>query len=346
MESINDKIQELSEIDLYEVLGVPENATLPQIKKRYNKLVLKYHPDKIKKPTDKTNEKFGLISEAYKILSVDKNRKKYDRFRELISEKTKEYSDLKSSYNEYVKDLTVDKNDPNYEQKKMEGKQDFDKRWEELNNKHGLTTDITPLSTKEADTRLADMIKNRNDGIVVHDNLFEDKKFNVVDFNKAFEEMKKRNIGKELVTGKINAMDTMVPYASVYESNLYVNGADGNANNCAGINEAFNLPSSHITKQDMDNLTSDTDYDTHDKEKLDTKTLEERLREYELMTNNFNNRTLKDYSKDEYGDYGIFDKLLLDKQVKKETTNIVEDEKEDDDVNEIIDEFIDFSKKE
>ena len=78
MESINDKIQELSEIDLYEVLGVPENATLPQIKKRYNKLVLKYHPDKIKKPTDKTNEKFGLISEAYKILSVDKNRKKYE----------------------------------------------------------------------------------------------------------------------------------------------------------------------------------------------------------------------------------------------------------------------------
>ena len=32
--------------DLYEVLGVPRNADLTQIKKAYKKLSLKHHPDK------------------------------------------------------------------------------------------------------------------------------------------------------------------------------------------------------------------------------------------------------------------------------------------------------------
>lgn len=318
MESIHDKIQEFADINLYEVLGIPENATISQIKKRYNKLVLKYHPDKIKNPTDKTNEKFGLISEAYKILSVEKNRKMYDRFREIIQENTKDHTSLKSSYKEFVKDIIVDKDDPSYDQKKEEGKQDFDKKWEELNKKHGVSTDISPLSTKEADTRLAEMIKNRDDGIPAHENLFENKEFNPVDFNKEFEEMKRKTTGKELTTVKVDAMDSMIPYASIYDSNLYASGMDSRATNCAGINEAFNLPSSQITAKDMDEITSTTDYDTHDKDKLDMKTLEERMKEYDKMTKQFNKRTLKDFSKDDYGDYGIFDKLLLDGSSNKD----------------------------
>lgn len=334
MESIHDKIQELSEIDIYEVLGVPENATLQQIKKKYNKLVLKYHPDKIKNPTEKTNEKLGLISEAYKILSVEQHRKMYDRFRELFNEQMKSYTDLKVSYKEYVKSISVDKDDPNYEQKKMEMKQDFDKKWDELNNKHKATTNITPLSTKDADSKLADMIKNRDETMPIHENLFENKEFNTVDFNKAFEETKKKNTGKELTISKIDAMDTMIPYASIYEQNLYACGSDKNSTNCAGLNEAFNLPSSHITTQDID--------------KMDVKTLEDRMKEYNNMTNELNNRTLKDYSKDDYGDYGIFDKLLLDNSNKKQVidNNKINDKINDEINDEIIEEMIDFGEKE
>ena len=351
MESIHDKIQELADTDLYEVLGIPENATLSQIKKRYNKLVLKYHPDKIKTPTEKTNEKFGLISEAYKILSVEKNRKMYDRFREIISENTKDHTGLKTSYNEYVKDIIVDKDDPSYEQNKMEKKQEFEKKWEELNDKHKVTTDISPLSTKEADVILADIIKSRNDGMPAPENLFENNEFNAVDFNKAFEEMKRKNTGKELATTKISAMDSMIPYASIYENNLYANGADSRSNNCAGLDEAFNLPTTHITAKDMDEITASTEYDTHDKDKIDMKTLEERMKEYESMTEQFNKRTLKDFTKDDYGDYGIFDKLLLDGSTKNNKITRKEDDTEGDkeydikyDEFEEPDDFINFGE--
>jgi DnaJ family protein A protein 2 len=60
---------------LYDVLGVPRDASLSDIKKAYKKLAMKHHPDKGGEP-----EKFKKISEAYSILSDDTKRQKYDRF--------------------------------------------------------------------------------------------------------------------------------------------------------------------------------------------------------------------------------------------------------------------------
>jgi len=65
----------MSEIDLYNILGVSKTAKPTEIKKAYYKLALKEHPDK---GGDK--EKFRKVKMAYEILSDEEKRQKYDFF--------------------------------------------------------------------------------------------------------------------------------------------------------------------------------------------------------------------------------------------------------------------------
>ncbi|BDT61480.1 MAG: chaperone protein DnaJ [Flavobacteriales endosymbiont of Rhyzopertha dominica] len=63
----------------YEILGVPKNATINEIKKAYRKLAIKYHPDK-NKNNKIYEEKFKEAAEAYSVLSDTEKRKRYDNF--------------------------------------------------------------------------------------------------------------------------------------------------------------------------------------------------------------------------------------------------------------------------
>jgi len=65
--------------DYYKVLGVEKNASLEEIKKKYRKLALKYHPDR-NKGDKKAEDKFKGINEAYAVLSDAGKRKQYDAF--------------------------------------------------------------------------------------------------------------------------------------------------------------------------------------------------------------------------------------------------------------------------
>lgn len=60
--------------DFYKTLGLSENATYDEIKKKWLKLSLIYHPDKC----DGSDEMFRKINLAYKVLSNPENRKKYN----------------------------------------------------------------------------------------------------------------------------------------------------------------------------------------------------------------------------------------------------------------------------
>ncbi len=65
--------------DYYAILGIDKSVTDSEIKKRFRKLALQYHPDK--NPGDKVaEEKFKEISEAYEVLSDPEKRQKYDQF--------------------------------------------------------------------------------------------------------------------------------------------------------------------------------------------------------------------------------------------------------------------------
>lgn len=63
--------------NLYEILGVSENASADELKKAYRALALKYHPDR--NPGDTVaEEKFKNITAAYEILGDEKKRQEYD----------------------------------------------------------------------------------------------------------------------------------------------------------------------------------------------------------------------------------------------------------------------------
>ena len=65
--------------DLYEVLGVPRDASAADLKKAYRNCANLYHPDK--RPGDKSaEEKFKEAANAYQILSDDTQRAAYDRY--------------------------------------------------------------------------------------------------------------------------------------------------------------------------------------------------------------------------------------------------------------------------
>lgn len=69
----------MSQRDYYEVLGVPRNAGVDEIKKAYRKLALQYHPDR-NQGSPEAEEKFKEASEAYSVLGNEEKRKIYDQF--------------------------------------------------------------------------------------------------------------------------------------------------------------------------------------------------------------------------------------------------------------------------
>jgi molecular chaperone DnaJ len=71
------------EKDYYKTLGVPKTAQAADIKKAYRGLARKYHPDANKGNAD-AEEKFKEITEAYNVLSDEKQRKEYDEARSMF----------------------------------------------------------------------------------------------------------------------------------------------------------------------------------------------------------------------------------------------------------------------
>ncbi|MBW7887410.1 MAG: molecular chaperone DnaJ [Bacteroidetes bacterium] len=65
--------------DYYEILGIPKNSSVDDIKKAYRKLALQYHPDR--NPNNKeAEEKFKEATEAYEVLSDQQKRQRYDTY--------------------------------------------------------------------------------------------------------------------------------------------------------------------------------------------------------------------------------------------------------------------------
>jgi curved DNA-binding protein CbpA len=94
-------------IDLYQLLGIPFNATDEQVKKAYRKRAKDYHPD-----TGGTEEEFILIKTAYEILSNENKRRNYDElYIQFQSDKQEPFHDYQKSEGKYKDNESVDQKD-------------------------------------------------------------------------------------------------------------------------------------------------------------------------------------------------------------------------------------------
>src|SRR5215204_5823415 len=64
--------------DLYQLLGLPTEASEDDIQRAHRKLVREYHPDA--NPKDpRAEERFKAVQQAYEVLSDDNKRREYDK---------------------------------------------------------------------------------------------------------------------------------------------------------------------------------------------------------------------------------------------------------------------------
>ena len=90
----------------YEILGVKQDSGFDEIKSKYRKLAMKYHPDR--NPDNKeAEEKFKKITEAYEILGDAEKRKDYDE--KLLNKNTENRK--KTSSGGYTGDFSFNPND-------------------------------------------------------------------------------------------------------------------------------------------------------------------------------------------------------------------------------------------
>jgi curved DNA-binding protein CbpA len=170
MDNIN--IEDVIDVNLYEVLNINEDASEIEIKKQYKKLILKYHPDK--NPID--TDVYELITLAYNILSNKDLKKLYHELRLIKWDFTK----LKK---ESLKPT------PKHEKK------NFDHLNEEYNKLHGYNSNEKLLNVKEFNDKLKELIEDRKKEII------KLKKINKKEFKKEFDKIQRSedNICNDLI---------------------------------------------------------------------------------------------------------------------------------------------------
>lgn len=257
--------------NLYEVLGLTNEASENRIKKSFKKLVIELHPDK---NPDSNEEIFNHIVIANQVLGNSILRKDYDNY---VQEKDIKilHTDLKKDFDTVIKD--VEKMFP----VKEDATKQFKSKIEELNNKHGVNNN---LNSKNVISQYDQLKKMRDSQI----NIPQEKISNTNDFNQKFESRK--DIGtfnSQIIPANPNSTlgtyqpnDALVGIGDYSKLYLEDNVSTGSY---TSLNMAFKI-------QKFDSNISE-------------KSLKERMEEYKNQSNQYNTRKQGDFSSKKFDDW-------------------------------------------
>lgn len=298
------------QINLYKVLGLKRDCSKNNIKKAFNKLIVKYHPDK-----GGDEEIYEIIVNAYTVLINDETRSQYDELYELENNSNSGYINIK----EKSKDFLSNQNNILSKEDQINYKQ----AWDALNQKHGYyeeNKDDMVIPKKECRERVKELNNQREKQYEkdLPEVLFnKNRPIPMEKFNAAFEASNTSvldMVEKKEIPDAWNCQGGSITEYSSFDNleNLYDDSSD--VSNVHGANYGTihfdKKQKKKLTKNDIKNVGKAEYYNNHNKiDKNYYDDLKEKLRNRNLESNNFNNKELHQYDKNNTAGYGIFDKL-------------------------------------
>ncbi len=236
------------EFNLYELLNLPIDSAIEDIKKRFKKLVKKFHPDKI---TEIEAKIYYNLTIANRILTNEVSKNKYDIW---LLKSHKSHSSLKDSFKE---ELNVIKE--YFPQTKEDAEVDFQKKFSDLGKRHGEYVE----DTRNLSNIYKDKQKERGNISIKQENFS-----NMDEFNNKFNTRKNNG---EYCQSIIKRNGDIMPFS--FKSGKF-----------AELKDFDNIYAKDDTiKYAFELLPSD---DT----KIPKKTMEQKMNEYNNMTQNINNK--------------------------------------------------------
>jgi curved DNA-binding protein CbpA len=236
------------EFNLYELLNLPIDSTIEEIKKRFKKLVKKFHPDKI---TEIEAKIYYNLTIANRILTNEQTKLKYDNW---LLKSHKSHASLKETFKD---ELNIIKEF--FPQTKEEAEVDFQKKFADLGKRHGdFVEDNRNLSNIYKD-------KQKERGNI---NITKENFSNMDEFNNKFSDRKKNG---EYCKTIVKRTGDIMPFS--FKSGKY-----------SELKDFDNVYSKDDTiKYAFELLPSDDS-------KIPHKTMEQKLNEYNNMTQNINTK--------------------------------------------------------
>lgn len=324
----NEKLKvEKFGFDYYKILSVDKDTNINDIKKKYRKLLAKYHPDKYKNLPEKERhmkeKQFQLVQMAGKVLTDEDTKKMYDLEQKTI--KSKSFVNQKNSFEDFIKLQESGMSEEGKKRSQLE----FESEMQKLNKARGFDpSKMDEKLDKDALSREIDNIKAQRDADFIEleqRNLFEGRSFNPSEFNKIFEKNKKK---QEKVEKQKKAKGEIVRFGEEFTA-FNDNGIENFISVDADYSEIFssdnfreNTMYSNIKKEenfdvsDISDVDSDYDnsFENHNSNRDIGKTedrLKQMLKEREMF-----DTTLKDVKTANYKDV-MHDQFGISKQFGK-----------------------------
>lgn len=279
--------------NLYDLLGLDQDATTRKIKKRYRKLVLEYHPDK----TDDFDEDvFNHLTMANQILTNDSYREKYDYF---LNGETDSFVSLKEnakrareSQEKLLKsrNKTINYIKPGEKPKEFDYNSNSSKSYKqiesEMNQKHGYSEDYSTISKGDM-MKLMQKKQMDRSKLKIEQEEFRGK----TDFNSKFDNRKKgKEMSQQIIEYKKNEMTTFqanrsnMNYVGIENMNsLYLEGESLQTDHYSTLDRAFGIYQNPDVKE--------------------RGSIEEKMRNYEKETDNFSKMKPGNFTKKKWNEW-------------------------------------------